>query len=243
MSLKGTITGYEWDFGDGSQTQKGVSVSHSYSKIGTYTVTLTVTEDTGATETATETVEVKSVSTEPEAVIYTTAAPDEEGVINGEIPFKISFDASKSTDTDDDIVSYDWDIDGESMVGQRADYTFETAGTYTVTLTVTDSEGQTGTDTVTVKVTEPGVKASISPSDIVFTPLAQGLLTDRYLQGIPEDSRAAKPHGALRPGRVCHPRGRQGRRSTGAGPRPRLPSRGPSASPGVDTSSGIYPVP
>lgn len=28
---------------------------------------------------------------------------------------------------------------------------------------------------------------------IVFSPLAQGLLTDRYLQGIPEDSRAAKP--------------------------------------------------
>lgn len=31
----------------------------------------------------------------------------------------------------------------------------------------------------------------------VFSPLAQGLLTDRYLQGIPDDSRAAKPHGAL----------------------------------------------
>ncbi|HYK87573.1 MAG TPA: L-glyceraldehyde 3-phosphate reductase [Acidobacteriota bacterium] len=33
---------------------------------------------------------------------------------------------------------------------------------------------------------------------IAFSPLAQGLLTDRYLQGIPEDSRAAKPHGFLR---------------------------------------------
>jgi L-glyceraldehyde 3-phosphate reductase len=32
---------------------------------------------------------------------------------------------------------------------------------------------------------------------IVFSPLAQGLLTDRYLAGIPEDSRAAKPHGFL----------------------------------------------
>ena len=41
---------------------------------------------------------------------------------------------------------------------------------------------------------------------IVFTPLAQGLLTDRYLEGIPEDSRAAKPHGALRPGRVTEER-------------------------------------
>jgi L-glyceraldehyde 3-phosphate reductase len=34
---------------------------------------------------------------------------------------------------------------------------------------------------------------------IVFSPLAQGLLTDKYLKGIPEGSRAAKPHGFLKP--------------------------------------------
>ena len=33
---------------------------------------------------------------------------------------------------------------------------------------------------------------------IVFSPLAQGLLTDKYLKGIPADSRAAKPHGFLK---------------------------------------------
>ena len=33
---------------------------------------------------------------------------------------------------------------------------------------------------------------------IPFSPLAQGLLTDRYLKGIPEDSRAAKSHGFLK---------------------------------------------
>lgn len=32
---------------------------------------------------------------------------------------------------------------------------------------------------------------------IVFTPLAQGLLTDRYLDGVPEDSRAARAGGSL----------------------------------------------
>jgi len=37
---------------------------------------------------------------------------------------------------------------------------------------------------------------------IVFSPLAQGLLTDRYLNGIPADSRAAKPHGFLRPEQI-----------------------------------------
>lgn len=33
---------------------------------------------------------------------------------------------------------------------------------------------------------------------IAFSPLAQGLLTDRYLHGIPSDSRAAKPTGFLK---------------------------------------------
>jgi L-glyceraldehyde 3-phosphate reductase len=33
---------------------------------------------------------------------------------------------------------------------------------------------------------------------IAFCPLAQGLLTDRYLNGIPGDSRANKPHGFLK---------------------------------------------
>ena len=33
---------------------------------------------------------------------------------------------------------------------------------------------------------------------IVFSPLAQGLLTNRYLNGVSDDSRAAKPHGFLK---------------------------------------------
>ncbi|MGB2869801.1 MAG: L-glyceraldehyde 3-phosphate reductase [Bacteroidota bacterium] len=37
---------------------------------------------------------------------------------------------------------------------------------------------------------------------IAFSPLAQGLLSDRYLKGIPRDSRAGKPHGFLRPEQV-----------------------------------------
>ena len=37
---------------------------------------------------------------------------------------------------------------------------------------------------------------------IAFSPLAQGLLTDKYLHGIPEGSRASKPHGFLRPAQI-----------------------------------------
>jgi len=41
---------------------------------------------------------------------------------------------------------------------------------------------------------------------ISYSPLAQGLLTDRYLKEIPEGSRASKPHGALRPEHVTEER-------------------------------------
>jgi L-glyceraldehyde 3-phosphate reductase len=39
--------------------------------------------------------------------------------------------------------------------------------------------------------------AELGVGCICFSPLAQGLLTDRYFKGIPKDSRAAKPHGYL----------------------------------------------
>jgi L-glyceraldehyde 3-phosphate reductase len=41
---------------------------------------------------------------------------------------------------------------------------------------------------------------------IAFSPLAQGLLTDRYLDGIPSDSRASKPHGFLKAANVTDER-------------------------------------
>jgi L-glyceraldehyde 3-phosphate reductase len=37
---------------------------------------------------------------------------------------------------------------------------------------------------------------------IAFSPLAQGLLTDKYLDGIPEGSRASKAHGFLKPAHI-----------------------------------------
>lgn len=37
---------------------------------------------------------------------------------------------------------------------------------------------------------------------IVFSPLAQGMLSDKYLGGIPEGSRASKPHGFLKPKQI-----------------------------------------
>jgi L-glyceraldehyde 3-phosphate reductase len=50
---------------------------------------------------------------------------------------------------------------------------------------------------------------------IAFSPLAQGLLTDRYLGGIQEGSRASKPHGFLRPEHVTKDRVERARKLDG----------------------------
>lgn len=52
---------------------------------------------------------------------------------------------------------------------------------------------------------EDGLLATLAQEGIgciAFSPLAQGLLTDKYLQGIPQGSRASKPHSFLRPERI-----------------------------------------
>jgi len=53
----GTITTYEWDFGDGDKATGGI-VTHSYSSEGEYTVTLTVTDNSSLTNSTTRKIKV-----------------------------------------------------------------------------------------------------------------------------------------------------------------------------------------
>ena len=45
----GAITGYLWDFGDGSAAATGPTVTHIYPDPDEYTVILTVTDESGQT--------------------------------------------------------------------------------------------------------------------------------------------------------------------------------------------------
>ena len=138
----GSITSYEWDFGDGS-TATGTYTTHAYSSPGEYTATLTVTDDDGATASSTVTITVDENDAPTASASASNTSPD-----TGD---SVEFDASGSSDPDGSIVSYEWDFgDGNTATGQQVSHTYDTQGEYTVTLTVTDDDGATATDTITM---------------------------------------------------------------------------------------------
>jgi len=133
---------YFWDFGDGT-TSTDMNPMHIYTVIGTYTVTLTVTDDQGATDTATTTIEV------------TNTPPDADFTYNQPSPEFCEpvyfYDASYDPDWCDSWTYY-WDFgDGESSTDMDPVHTYDTSGTYTVTLTVTDGYGDS--DSISYDIT------------------------------------------------------------------------------------------
>lgn len=142
----GTIVSYAWDFGDGN-TATGSTASHTYNTDGTFLATLTVTDDSSATGNSSVNITVNpQVNDLPTASITTNTT-------SGLVPLTVSFDGSGSIDTDGSIVSYAWDFgDGNSATGVTANHTYNSDGTFQVTLTVTDNEGGTGTGSVNITV-------------------------------------------------------------------------------------------
>lgn len=142
----GTIQSYAWEFGDG-QTGTGVSPEHTYANGGTYPVKLTVTDDDGGTGTVTQNVTVAPIPNQPPTAAFGTTVDGLKLTVNGSV----------SADSDGTIQSYEWDFgDGGTDTGATPpDHTYAAGGTYNVTLTVTDDDGDTGTLTKPVTVLSP----------------------------------------------------------------------------------------
>ncbi len=74
---------------------------------------------------------------------------------SGEAPLAVSFDATASEDSDGTIVSYSWHFgDDEAGTGSTTNHTYNSAGIYTATLSVTDDGGATATAEATIIVTD-----------------------------------------------------------------------------------------
>ena len=80
---------------------------------------------------------------------------------------EVTFDGSTSTDNVG-VVSYAWDFGDTNVATDTAPvHTYAEAGTYTVTLTVTDADGLTDTNTQDITVTEnPSVPVALINTDV-----------------------------------------------------------------------------
>ncbi len=149
----GSIVSYDWDFGDGQVATQSTAVqlNHVYNDFGEYTAVVTATDNEGASTTESVTITALDPNFN-----YAPTASMTSNVSAGEIDLVVNFDASSSSDSDGSIVSYDWNFGDETTAsGVIANHTYTVAGTYLVTLTVTDNEGATSSTTMSITATDP----------------------------------------------------------------------------------------
>jgi PKD repeat protein len=150
----GSIASRTWDFGDPSSgaanAAQDANPSHTFAAAGTYQVKLTVTDNSGASDDVTNAVTVTGGTGGGQAP---TSSFDLPTSCTAGTPCGFH---STSTDPDGDIANatFSWNFGDGSAAATTADatHTFSQAGTYTVTLNVTDTQGLTGTSSQSLTV-------------------------------------------------------------------------------------------
>jgi PKD repeat protein len=130
------------------------TASHQYSQQGTYTATLEVRDGGDLRDVVTRTI-VVGISMPPTATFSVTPT-------SGSVDTVFSFDASASSDDETPPaeleVRWDWESNGAWDTGwttsKAITHTYASAGTYTVTLSVRDSEHLESETTHTLEVIE-----------------------------------------------------------------------------------------
>ena len=139
----GIITSWEWDFGDG-MISSDQNPSHQYINKGVYTVRLTVTDNDGLTNTVEQTITLRNF---PPTASF-TYSPSEPTV--GE---EVLFSDASSDPEGQPITAWTWDFgDGLTSTEENPIHTYETSGSFQVTLIVIDDEGLEGTYSTTIEV-------------------------------------------------------------------------------------------
>jgi len=160
-----TTLAYTWSFGDGTSQAATQTTSHSYTAANTYTVTATVTDNLGRVNCGTTTVTITgsgsggtSGSTNPKIQV----APN--GPYTGSVGQAIQFGGFATTqDAGATITGYSWNFgDNTNATGQSVQHTYSQAGTFTVTLTATDSAGQSSSNTTTATIGGSGTTGGAS---------------------------------------------------------------------------------
>jgi len=139
-----TCVSYAWDMGDGQQAN-AISFQHVYQNPGSFNIVLTVTDDKGLQGTVNQLIEV-SAEVPPEQSQPPTAVID--GPTLAEVGQPVSFSSRSQPGSGGPIVEYVWNFGdgiGQDNSGPAVNYTYTTPGSFTVTLTVSDAQGQSDT--------------------------------------------------------------------------------------------------
>lgn len=129
----------------------GRKVNVSFDRPGALYIVLKVKDGYGSTNTTVSASQYGGLTIMVKTKEPVAVAGDDVTTVVGR---DVYFDADKSHDEDGEIVKYHWDFgDGNSTDGAFVSHIYAMAGTYTVTLTVTDNFNEDGTDTLTVVVT------------------------------------------------------------------------------------------
>ena len=133
------LNSFNWSLDNGS-TARGESVTTSYSNSGSYNVTLEVEDALGNRDTVTKTVEVQEISDRTPTADFTISPSDPT------VSQSVNLDASASSDPDNDIQRYIWDLgNGSSATGEVTTAQYDDTGQYQILLTVEDATGNTDT--------------------------------------------------------------------------------------------------
>lgn len=147
----GTISSYDWDFGDGSPHGSGVAAVHAYTSAGSYEAILTVTDDAQEEDTLAHTITVTSPGNAIPTASFTTEPS--LNVAYASPPVTMDFDANSSSDTDGAITSYNWVFgDGDTDTGVTTSHTYNTSGKFTIILTVIDNQGAPASTTKSMTI-------------------------------------------------------------------------------------------
>ncbi|MCB0683227.1 MAG: PKD domain-containing protein, partial [Saprospiraceae bacterium] len=176
---------YSWSFGDGGSSTEA-DPTHTYNQVGMYTVQLIATNECGSD---TATVQIEVIVEIPTAGF---GADSQEGCV----PFTVQF----FDDSEGEPTAWNWMFPGgtpSSSTEQDPVVTYNAAGVYSVSLTVTNLAGTNTLNQLEFievgDVPEAEFSFAIDMADVMFTNLSTGATTYTWDFGDGQMSAQASP--------------------------------------------------
>lgn len=168
-----TITGWEWNFDFENKEQKTEfsmeqNPEYAFPKVGTFVVRLVVTDSNGQQAAASQTIKVVTPYSELAHADFELPAP--RVMLNEKLSFKDkSVPAQGAT-----LTKWEWHFgEGKGSVSeeQNPEWTYTTSGSFTVSLRVTDSKGNSSSTSRDILVIDPSDLITIEWKSAMLGPI------------------------------------------------------------------------